>query len=225
MPMPVIDHTGQRFGKLAIVRRASSRSGQATWLCRCDCGIEKEIAGSYLRRSREHIHPEYASCGCQTNVARDLARSTHGYSSHYIYPTWADIRARCHNLDRRGFDNYGGRGIELFEPWRNDPRPFFAWIDANLGPRPKGFSLDRINVNGHYEPGNLRWADAKTQLANQRRYQVTEDERRILALFQTPLAFTFHTEVKGENDELLALQIIRGLSRDETHVEVARRPC
>lgn len=75
---------------------------------------------------------------------------------------------RCHDSKNRVYDCYGGRGITVHGPWRQSPQAFVAWVDEHLGQRPDRHSLDRINNDGNYEPGNLRWADYKTQNNNRR---------------------------------------------------------
>lgn len=101
--------------------------------------------------------------------------STHGLSAHPLYDTWNGIIARCENPKSAAWKDYGGRGIQLCPEWR-DVAVFIKWIETNLGPRPDGitaagrpeYSLDRIDVNGNYEPGNLRWATWAEQHANKR---------------------------------------------------------
>jgi hypothetical protein len=102
----------------------------------------------------------------------------HGLSHTKPYYVWQAIKKRCHHPANEDFPLYGARGIELFEPWRNAPAAFIAWIDEHLGPRPDGYSLDRIDNDGHYEPGNLRWATAEQQAHNKR--GGLSDEKRAL---------------------------------------------
>lgn len=84
-----------------------------------------------------------------------------------IYELWKRIKQRCYNENHTFYKNYGGRGIKVFDNWISDYRSFESWILNNLGEKPEGFSLDRIDNDGNYEPGNLRWADRKTQNNNQ----------------------------------------------------------
>jgi Staphylococcus phage HNH endonuclease len=92
----------------------------------------------------------------------------HAMSGHPLLQTWYNMLARCQNPEHDGYHNYGGRGIQVHPDWRDDPRPFIEWLLANLGPRPDGMTLDRINNDGNYEPGNLRWATHAQQAANRR---------------------------------------------------------
>ena len=96
---------------------------------------------------------------------------------HPLYGTWKHIRNRCTNPRNKDFKYYGARGIELYPEWAvsrkgrgsgSGFRAFAAWIEENLGPRPDDHTLDRVDVNGNYEPGNLRWADDQTQSLNRR---------------------------------------------------------
>jgi hypothetical protein len=73
---------------------------------------------------------------------------------------------RCKSQEHPGYHRYGGRGISVCDEWRASPAAFIAWVDANLGPRPSGMTLDRIDNDGNYEPGNVRWATAAQQQAN-----------------------------------------------------------
>jgi hypothetical protein len=83
-----------------------------------------------------------------------------------MYNTWVSMNARCYSLKHPRYGRYGGRGITVYEPWRTDCMAFATWAYENLGPKPEGMSLDRIDNDGNYEPGNLRWADHSTQMKN-----------------------------------------------------------
>lgn len=93
--------------------------------------------------------------------------TTHGYSRHPYYPRWSDIVRRCTRPDHPAWKNYGGRGISMAPEWMTDPGAFCRYLEG-LGPRPPKYTLDRVDNNGNYEPGNLRWASRKTQRVNQR---------------------------------------------------------
>lgn len=164
------DITGQRFERLVVNDRAeNSKSGRARWNCVCDCGSKCVVDGSDLRRGYTR------SCGClnrEASAARGSERFTkHGLMNHYLYNTWRGINQRISQPNHKHFKDYGGRGIQLCDTWKNDPEAFITWILENLGERPKGMSLDRINNDGDYEPGNLRWATASEQNANRRTTQ------------------------------------------------------
>jgi hypothetical protein len=103
-----------------------------------------------------------------------------------IRATWSNIKDRCLNPGNAAYPNYGGRGITLWTAWREDSTAFTDWVLENLGPRPEGQSIDRIDVNGHYEPGNLRWATPAQQMSNTRAQLDPMN-----AIIQTPGAATF----------------------------------
>ena len=85
-----------------------------------------------------------------------------------LYIMWKNVKQRCFNPKHTAYRWYGGRGISVWEPWRTDADAFITYIEENLGPRPKGCSIDRIDNDGDYAPGNLRWATRKEQVANSR---------------------------------------------------------
>ena len=104
------------------------------------------------------------------------ASRTHGLSKHPLYHAWRIMRRRCENPTVKDYPRYGGRGIAVCAEWR-DVTAFITWIEANIGPRPASRTLDRIDNDGHYEPGNVRWATAKEQSANRSRKATMFSER------------------------------------------------
>lgn len=153
----VVNMAGQRFGILTVLHRhGSNHQAQATWLCRCECGAETTVSGADLRKG------DYSSCGCKSNkVIHGCARKS-GRSSEY--GAWGDMIQRCYNPKASNYPDYGGRGIAVCDRWRHDAAAFLA----DMGPRPPRHSLDRIDVNGHYEPGNCRWTEQDIQNHNKR---------------------------------------------------------
>ena len=156
----LIDMSGQRFGRLEVLHREGNLERQAAWVCRCDCGAIVRIRGSYLRRGINR------SCGC---FRRERAASLNyraGLFGSVEYNTVLGARARCQNPRNKNYASYGGRGIEYRLP--ENPTDAAALVVQEIGPRPRGMSLDRIDNNGHYEIGNLRWATPIQQRHNQR---------------------------------------------------------
>jgi hypothetical protein len=152
----------ERFGELVVIDPDGPRlnvtpsfpSGVRSAVCLCDCGNVISIRLSDLRAGH--------TTRCDLHRLRSTILRTHP-----LYGTWHAMIFRCHRSQDPGYENYGGRGIQVYEPW-HDARTFVEWIGANLGPRPDGMTLDRIDNDGNYEPGNVRWADWSTQVRNQR---------------------------------------------------------
>jgi hypothetical protein len=157
------DMVGQRIGRLTIVSRAENdKSGMAKWLCVCDCGGEKIALGLNLRRGLTQ------SCGClhkEITTAASKKRIKHGLSqSGGAYNSWSAMKTRCVNEHSKDYVYYGKKGVSFCKRWLS-----FENFLADMGERPDGTTLDRINPYGDYEPDNCRWADAETQHSNKRK--------------------------------------------------------
>lgn len=159
---------GIKYGKLTVIEYSRTHiqpSGQkkALWLCLCECGNKVEVGTSNLKKKQGTI-----SCGCE-KIKRfkeiGLNNKKHELCNSPEYVSWYAMKTRCYNKNIKAYKDYGGRGIIVYDEWKNDFIKFYQYI----GKKPsKEYSLDRIDVNGNYEPGNVRWATPKQQVKNRR---------------------------------------------------------
>jgi hypothetical protein len=158
-----IDLTGQRFGKLVVESRhpENTKHGNRRWICRCDCGGEVTVSGGNLN-NRHSI-----SCGC--------VRRPHGGFGTALHNVWCGIKKRCLNSNNHGYKDYGGRGIRICSEWL-EFIPFRDWALANG--YQKGLQIDRIDVNGNYEPSNCRFVTATVNNQNKRSNVLNPDKVR-----------------------------------------------
>jgi hypothetical protein len=167
-----IDRTDQRFGWLVVLERAGTHT-PTEYFCECDCGRMTCVLANNLVRGLT------TSCGCRRDAATAERSTTHGHSrgrKHSPeYQAWNGMLMRCHNPADRVYPNYGARGIKVCEEWRASFEAFLHYV----GTRPSGsHSLDRIDNERGYEPGNVRWATKRQQMMN-RRTTITVDGRHI----------------------------------------------
>ena len=168
---------GEAYNRLTSLEDAAGSHGMILW--RCECGGEKRIRATYVRCGM------IRSCGCLQREAgaanlNRLRADLSNFSKHELYGTWRGILYRTMNPAHRDYANYGGRGIAVCERWL-DAETFYADIERLIGPRPsRRFSLDRIDNDGNYEPGNVRWATRSEQASNQRRQASARARTRAL---------------------------------------------
>lgn len=156
----LVDVTGQRFGRLTVLGRSDRKSSAgALWACVCDCGGETVTTSLRLRKGHT------TSCGCVKRSKISTAKLIHGYAQKRdgTYRSWKEMRQRCNNSNNHKWKWYGGRGITVCERWSD-----FTLFLADMGQRPVGTSIDRIDSDGNYEPSNCRWATPKQQAETNR---------------------------------------------------------
>lgn len=153
---------GERYGRLTVIARSGQRSPKgAMWICSCDCGGQKTVAREYL------VKGTTKSCGC---LSAETVK--HGKTDSPEQRAWQSAKARCFNPNNHNYPHYGGRGITMCNRWRYGEGGLsgFHCFLIDVGERPDGYMLDRINNDGNYEPGNVRWV---TYLQSQNNQQKT----------------------------------------------------
>src|SRR6266496_1247415 len=159
-------NVGDRFGRwLVLERQSQPKPLEARLLCRCDCGTVRWVREGNVTRGVSR------SCGCLKNEATGARRRTHGCSATPIYGVWLRMRDRCENPANQDWLRYGGRGIAVCAEWQR-----FETFARDMGPRPPGLEIDRIDNNGDYEPGNCRWATRLEQANNVSRNHLLEHD-------------------------------------------------
>lgn len=167
-----------RFKRLTVIEEVDPyRQGTTThrqMRCRCACGTEVIVRLAKLRSGHTQ------SCGClqKERTAKAKGGIQHGMRYHPLYKTWSSIKRRCLVPTDRAFKNYGARGITICDEWRDDPVAFINYIIETIGHRPAGMSLDRIDNDRGYEPGNLKWSTNSEQQLNSRRSKMSKKKRR-----------------------------------------------
>lgn len=196
------------YGKWTVIEETGLR-----WLCRCECGTERRVVRSDLWSGRS------TNCGCVRRVtapaAARAASMTHGMDGTPIYRTWIDMRRRCHDPRRPDFQKYGARGIVVCEQWRESFETFYR----DMGARPEGMTIDRIDNNGNYSPENCRWAARTTQERN-------KSTNRLVILGGVTMTIAEACERSGITKSAALARLARGWSDERTFsapLRVARR--
>lgn len=185
------------FGMLTVIERAGSDSRkEATWRCRCECGDVTIVTGSRLRSGGTK------SCGCLRAIV-GASRVRHGLCGSPTHRTWARMVARCTNPNTDQYPRYGGRGITVCERWLT-----FENFHEDMGERPKGMTIDRINNDKGYSPSNCRWSTRQDQARNR-------TSNRVLSIDNHTACVAEWAEISGTP----AYRIIQRLRRGWTAIE------
>lgn len=171
--MKKVDLTGKTFGRIMVVQDVGrSPRKDVMWLCKCKCGNETRLP------TRKLLSNETVSCGCFRNDLVKMRQTTHNHSRTPTYTSWNSMINRCTNRKHTSYKNYGARGIQVCDRWLGSFDNFLS----DMGERPKGKSLDRIDVNKGYEPNNCKWSTRKEQQRNMRNNIMLEHKGEIKSL-------------------------------------------
>jgi hypothetical protein len=204
-----LDLTGMKFGRWTAIREDGRAYQKVMWLCRCECGKEGRVSAGNLRNGLSK------SCGCW-NLEQVRSPKKHGLSQSPEFTVWQNMIERCTNPKNTAYENYGGRGISICERWRESFSNFYA----DMGPRPEGTTINRIDNDGNYEPSNCQWATDQEQQRNKR------SNHRITAFGKTMLLTEWSAEL-GMSPALILYHMNKGktlerISREQWPV---RRLC
>ena len=197
----LIDLTGKRFGRWAVIERAKNKA-RVQWLCRCDCGTIKTVQGQNL------INGTSISCGCYREElprsAKQIAAVTrHSMTDTPTWNSWQGMLKRCYGKYSINYDKYGGRGITVCSRWKESFESFLS----DMGVRPVGTSIDRIDVNGNYEPENCRWATTSMQNRN-------TTKNRVIAYKGKDYCLVELAEFLGISTQTVSARLNKGIPLD-----------
>lgn len=187
------DLTGKKFFRWTVIEKAGNlKSGNATWLCKCDCGTTRIVIGSNLTRGLSK------SCGCY-NIEKATERiintknTKHGLYNTKLYKVFASMKGRCYNKRDKAYKNYGMRGIKICDEWLNDFMCFYNWSIENG--YEEGLSIERLDVNGNYEPSNCKWITLHEQQFNKTdtHYLTYNNETKSIAEWSIETGIPYNT--------------------------------
>lgn len=204
------DIVGKKFGLLTVIAidhlfprynaNGSLKGHRTFYLCQCDCGNKKIVNRDYLLQS---CNP---SCGCVSKDNQRRARTTHNLSSHRLYNIYHKIIARCYKSANKAYKDYGARGIIMDYTWKKDFVSFYNWA-MNNGYH-DNLTLDRIDVNGNYEPSNCRWVNAKIQNNNRR-------SNFMVTIYNRTQTLSEWCDEKGLNYDIVQSRLSRGWTLED----------
>jgi hypothetical protein len=206
-----IEMIGRQFGRLVVIAAAapafkSNGRPRRRYVCRCQCGVEKVITGELLRSGNTQ------SCGCFRKEEMKRLHTKHGDTTCRgpqppEYLCWSHIIQRCENQQAKDFKYYGGRGIKVCQRWRDSYAAFLEDMGRKPGPT---YSIDRIDNDGDYEPGNCRWTTQSEQVRNRRYLGREKRELTYIASIKGSLrrAFLFGDHQSGRNNQPISFPAV-----------------
>lgn len=190
------DIVGRKFGLLTILAYSHTKNGCSYWVCKCDCGNMKTVMKGNL------IHQKTQSCGCLQRRRTSEHNKTHGKSKERLYSIWRGMRNRCYNPGVKAYKNYGGRGIQVCKGWQKYEN-FREW--ALSSGYEDQLTIERIDCDGMYEPGNCMWVTLSDQGKNTRRNRYIEYDGKRMTLAEW-------SRVLGGGPNLVTTRLQRGWS-------------
>lgn len=195
--MTRIDLMGHKYGRLLVQGYSHKGNSGHYWRCLCDCGNANTVLVANLRGEK------VVSCGCAKTESTKQRFTTHGKTKTKTYKVWNSMMERCYSNNHRSYPNYGGRGISACERWFS-----FENFLVDMGEQPTGFTIERIDVNGNYEPSNCKWASYKEQANNRR-------NTHYLTFNGVTLSIYLWAERLGMNPRTITSRVHRGWPIDK----------
>ncbi len=175
----IINLIGKRFERLIVIERSENIKERVAWKCQCDCGNTKIVTSQDLK------HKKVKSCGClrkETACINNRKTIKHNKTNTRLYRIWQGIKSRCYYNKNLEYKNYGARGIKICDEWLHDFMNFYDWAMQN-GYKEE-LTIDRINVDGNYEPNNCRWVTYRIQENNRKNNKIIEYKNKKYTLSQ-----------------------------------------
>lgn len=205
----MVNIEGNRYGRLVVISFYGYDKGFDRWKCKCDCGNETIVPRHALESGNT------TSCGCYKRQRTIETHYKHGGYKDRLYGVWIDIKKRCYNENERSYKDYGGRGIEMCDEWKNDYGNFKSWAISAGYDENAGYmecTIDRIDVNGNYCPENCRWANAVTQGNNRRTNKRIEINGRVKTLAQWAEEYGINTSTVNSRINQMKWDVVKAIT-------------